>query len=126
MRTRVSKLGRDACTQYKVEALYTWKQAMLELSLLAVQPLTGQTHQIRVHMASLAYPIVGDRSYGSKRDLPCSRLFLHCSRVTLQDLTQVFEAHAPLPDELQSVLEGLEFKKDLQQSKTAEQLEPQA
>ena len=32
----------------QVEALYTWKQAMLELSLLAVQPLTGRTHQIRV------------------------------------------------------------------------------
>ncbi|MCE2437588.1 MAG: RNA pseudouridine synthase, partial [Pseudomonadales bacterium] len=54
-------------------------------SLVALQPVTGRTHQLRVHMAWIGHPIVGDTIYG-KPFSPAqraSRLLLHCRRVVL-------------------------------------------
>ena len=53
-----------------------------EFSLLEVRPLTGRTHQIRVHLASCGLPILGDQTYG---DMPAERMMLHCSGLTFRD-----------------------------------------
>lgn len=68
-------------------------------SWLALKPLTGRTHQLRVHLAWLGYPIVGDNLYGRPSDpaQQAERLALHCHRLVLPSgLTFT----AKLPDEL--------------------------
>ncbi|HEY4718431.1 MAG TPA: pseudouridine synthase, partial [Anaerolineales bacterium] len=79
-------------------------------ALVEVNPLTGRTHQIRVHLAFLGCPIVGDRVYGKRRpSLTLERHFLHAARLSLrlpgQSETRTFEA--PLPEDLQLVLDSL-------------------
>ena len=56
-------------------------------SLLAVRPITGRTHQIRVHLAAVGHPIAGDPSYGDPRHaaLGAPRLWLHASRIDLDE-----------------------------------------
>ena len=75
--------GQAAMTQ--VKALSTWEHRQLgPLSLLECQPVTGRTHQIRVHLASSGFPIVGDPKYGDQvfnnqlqASIKVSRMFLH-------------------------------------------------
>lgn len=81
-RTRMTaklQSGRAALTEYRVlEELGTF-------SFLEVRISTGRTHQIRVHLASIHHPILGDRLYGAPakpEDLPCiGRFFLHANRI---------------------------------------------
>lgn len=83
-------------------------------SLVTCKPKTGRTHQIRVHMAHLQHPLVGDRLYAGKKRAKldpvwCQRQFLHASSIRLQHPRtgewMVFEA--PLTADLQTVLELL-------------------
>jgi 23S rRNA pseudouridine1911/1915/1917 synthase len=97
--------GREAVTEF-----YT-VQNYRQHTLLEARPLTGRTHQIRIHMAFLGCPIVGDTLYGHKHaTLPIERHFLHAARLTVhlpgQKEPSTFEA--PLPPELQVVLDRLE------------------
>ncbi|CAE8717948.1 unnamed protein product, partial [Polarella glacialis] len=115
-RTEVSPLGREAATGYEVVARYCAPRGaageISELMLLLVRPLTGRTHQIRVHLASIGRPLVGDLTYGSRGSslLPaCPRLFLHCREITLRDVEgRPFVAEAPLPADLQDILACLQ------------------
>ena len=68
IRRGVSELGKEAITHYKVIIEYQ-NTSLLELILE-----TGRTHQIRVHMAYIGHPIVGDKLYGTEEE----RLYLHC------------------------------------------------
>ena len=80
-------------------------------TLLEVRPRTGRTHQIRVHLASIGHPILGDAAYGGggddARTLGLGRPFLHAAQLsfahpaTRDELT--FEE--PLPDDLRTALE---------------------
>lgn len=70
---RISKTGKKAETSYTVLDVKENK------SLLSVQIEGGRKHQIRVHMASLHHPIVGDKLYGKKEE---ERLLLHCRKMT--------------------------------------------
>jgi 23S rRNA pseudouridine1911/1915/1917 synthase len=106
-RMAVTPGGRDAVTGYRVrERLPGW--TLLELDLI-----TGRTHQIRVHLAALGHPLAGDPLYGTgtSRRGPegLSRLFLHSWRIELQAPADghLIRAEAPLPPELESVLEDL-------------------
>jgi 23S rRNA pseudouridine1911/1915/1917 synthase len=99
--------GREAVTGYRVrERLPGW--TLLELDLI-----TGRTHQIRVHLAALGHPLAGDPLYGTgtSRRGPdgLGRLFLHSWRLELQAPGDghLIRAEAPLPGELETVLEGL-------------------
>ena len=56
-----SRRGRPAETAYKVEA------SSDSVSVVQLRPKTGRTHQLRVHLAAVSHPIVGDRVYGSVR-----------------------------------------------------------
>lgn len=96
--------GREAVTEYRTLKQYA------KHTLIEAHPLTGRTHQIRVHMAFLKCPIVGDVLYGRrKQSIPLDRHFLHAYRLTIllpgHDEPMTFEA--PLPEELQKVLDDL-------------------
>ncbi len=96
--------GREAISEY--HTLETFPAH----TLLEVHPLTGRTHQIRLHMAFLDCPIVGDTVYGRKKPtLPISRHFLHAFRLKIllpgEASPRTFEA--PLPDELLFLLNEL-------------------
>jgi 23S rRNA pseudouridine1911/1915/1917 synthase len=76
-------------------------------SLLECRPLTGRTHQIRVHLAFAGCPIVGDKMYaGRKQTLLPDRHFLHAAGLTFKrpsdDKTLTFQT--PLPQDLENVL----------------------
>ena len=96
--------AKESVTEYTVVGRYS--QGVDEYTLLRVKLHTGRTHQIRVHMASLGYPIAGDALYGGAAPLPgLARQFLHAEKIEIQmpDGTWI-EAHADLPDDLQKVL----------------------
>ncbi len=99
--------GREAITEYLT------RRSFAKHTLLEAHPLTGRTHQIRVHMAFLKCPIVGDVLYGRrKQSIEITRHFLHAYRLTilLPGHTEAMMFEAPLPEELQMVLEQLEDK----------------
>ena len=101
--TSASK-GREAISEYKT--LESFKNH----TLLEFHPLTGRTHQIRIHCAFLKCPIVGDEVYGRKNaGLPISRHFLHAHRleIVLPGEKEPRHFEAPLPDELEQVLSQL-------------------
>ena len=111
-RTWISEEGREAYTTYLVKSRYeaAAPRPDTELILLKVRPLTGRTHQIRVHLASIGRPIVGDVVYGTgAASSVAPRLFLHCGRLRLRDLEgRAFTVRAPLPQELQESLSRLQ------------------
>jgi 23S rRNA pseudouridine1911/1915/1917 synthase len=99
--------GKPAITGYRVrERFRAW--TLLELDLV-----TGRTHQIRVHCASIGHPVAGDPVYasGPARRGPdgLERLFLHAWRLELLSPTSgaLVRAEAPLPPELEAVLDAL-------------------
>jgi 23S rRNA pseudouridine1911/1915/1917 synthase len=97
--------GRNATTEY-----YTLKN-FPNHTYIEAHPLTGRTHQIRVHMAFLKCPIVGDTLYGHKHSsYPIQRHFLHATRldITLPGQDQVHRFEAPLPDDLQKIIDDLD------------------
>lgn len=87
----------------KRAAITDWRliRQLQTAALLEVSPRTGRTHQIRVHLASIGHPIVGDQRYGP--DLPAllgfARPALHASRITIGGETFV----APLPTDFAAV-----------------------
>lgn len=103
--------GRPAVTRYETLDIFKSPATGERLSLLSCQPLTGRTHQIRVHLAHIKHPIVGDEMYGGRRRSPvvCPRQFLHAHRLRfrLPATGEDVEFTAPLPDDLQRVLERL-------------------
>lgn len=100
----VLRSGRPAITQYRVVETFR------NYTLLEVRPHTGRTHQIRVHLAWMGYPVVGDRVYGRKRQplLP-NRHFLHAQRISFTHpfTGKEMDLVAPLPRELEEVLKQL-------------------
>jgi 23S rRNA pseudouridine1911/1915/1917 synthase len=99
--------GREAVSEYKTLESFT------NHTLLEVHPLTGRTHQIRLHLAFLGCPVMGDRVYGHKRvTVPLNRHFLHAARLTicLPNETEPRTFEAPMPTELTDVLESLRGK----------------
>ncbi len=94
--------GRQAITEYRTLEIFP------QHTLLEIHPITGRTHQIRLHLAFLDCPIAGDTAYG-KRDssIPIERQFLHAARLSIQ-LPGEEEPHtfeAPLPRDLTEILE---------------------
>ena len=91
--------GREAETRYRT------REVIDGYALLEVEPVTGRTHQIRVHMAALGHPVVGDSTYG-RRSPFVGRQFLHAWRLAfaLPGSGRWVEFESPLPAELREAL----------------------
>ena len=90
------KLGKEAITKYLVI------HNINGCSLVEAIPMTGRTHQIRVHMAHIGAPILGDSKYNGKRN---KYLFLHAYEVSFKDINnKIITVKAPLPKYYPSVL----------------------
>ena len=94
--------GRESVTAYKVVERYEG------CSLVEARPKTGRTHQIRVHLAAIGHPIVGDRVYG-KASKVVGRQFLHAARIafTHPGTGERVEFSAELARDLRSALTSL-------------------
>jgi 23S rRNA pseudouridine1911/1915/1917 synthase len=81
-------------------------------TLVEAQPQTGRTHQIRVHLAFLGFPVVADAIYGKKKNaLGLTRQFLHAWKIafTLPRTEREVSFVAPLPGDLKAILNDLGF-----------------
>lgn len=117
-RTRMAVVrgGRPALSLYRVRRAYE------RFTLLDVQIKTGRTHQIRVHLAHLKHPVVGDKVYNGGRDATISdvrvraairalgRQFLHAAELGFRhpQTGETLRFNAPLPPELARMLDALE------------------
>ncbi len=91
---------RDAVTHFELV------EALRDRSLLRVTLETGRTHQIRVHLAAIGHPVVGDRVYGHGPELDLERQFLHAAELAfMHPMTgEPIEVSAPLPPDLEAAL----------------------
>ncbi len=103
-RQAVVETGRPARTHYRtVESLQS-------ATLLEVELETGRMHQIRVHMAAIGFPVLGDATYGRAPSVTSlDRQFLHASKLQFShpESGEPFEAESPLPADLQAVLDNM-------------------
>jgi 23S rRNA pseudouridine1911/1915/1917 synthase len=107
-RMAIVSTGRLARTDFVRLARYD------AADLLRARLYTGRTHQIRVHLASLGHPIVGDDTYGDGgarhlAGMPASRHFLHAAWLTLRhpDTGALLDLRSPLPSDLRAVLNAV-------------------
>ena len=126
-------LGRDPVDRKKISVRarkrrvavtrYRLVESLGACSLLSVHPETGRTHQIRVHLASLGHPVVGDPVYGGGRSFPkelqplvsgLGRFFLHAHRLEFRHprTDEALEFSTPLPAELAQFLNEMRSYRD--------------
>lgn len=97
--------SRAAVSEYQTVQCYT------RHTLLEVQPHTGRTHQIRVHLAFIQAPITGDKVYGRRKlSIPIDRFFLHANKlaIVLPGDKEATEFVAPLPEDLREIIKNVE------------------
>ncbi|MFT0861326.1 RluA family pseudouridine synthase [Ancylobacter sp. G4_0304] len=103
----VDPSGQEAISEWQVLA------AGEGLSVLALSPLTGRTHQLRVHLDAIGHPILGDQIYGGASRLPGGPiLHLHSRRVVLPGRKgrEPIDVRAPLPAHMRATLESAGFE----------------
>jgi 23S rRNA pseudouridine1911/1915/1917 synthase len=99
--------GRPARTRYRTIATY---ESPARASWLELGLETGRTHQIRVHLAAVGHPVVGDDTYGQNRTgIEAPRPMLHAFRLALSHprTGAAIEVEAPEPDDMRAVLATL-------------------
>jgi 23S rRNA pseudouridine1911/1915/1917 synthase len=105
--------AKESLTEYQLLESLESEGGLDLYSLIRVKLHTGRTHQIRVHMASIGHPLIGDALYGSKKTQikGLSRQFLHAKKIEVQlpDKTWI-EAESELADDLRNVLKDLDSK----------------
>jgi 23S rRNA pseudouridine1911/1915/1917 synthase len=115
---KVGEGGREAQTEYRVVEYFILKVGGVSrlYTLVEAQPVTGRTHQVRVHFAFVGYPLVGDPVYGFRKQRlavyglpPLGRQFLHAQRLGfhLPHSNEYVEFRAELPTDLREMLERL-------------------
>jgi 23S rRNA pseudouridine1911/1915/1917 synthase len=94
--------GREARTEYRV-IKYIGNYTLLE-----IKPETGRTHQIRVHLAAIGFPVVGDTTYGVPSP-HIARQFLHAGKIKfkLPSTGEYVEFQSPLPPDLEKALKDI-------------------
>jgi len=113
-KVKIDNKGKSAFTIYRVKKIYK------KYTLLQVEPKTGRTHQIRVHLAGIGHPLAYDRVYGSRKPLVIEkdgkeilrtkRLTLHCSEVMFKywKTNKLLHLKAEIPKDLEEILNILE------------------
>lgn len=107
----VEKNGKVAISEYEV--LHTAQLNDKKVALVKVRIYTGRTHQIRVHLAMLGTPVLGDELYGGARYLPgIQRQMLHAWRLVLPHPVNdnLVKVQAPLPEDLQKLCQQIGVK----------------
>ena len=101
-RMAIVEAGKEATTQYQV------RKYLDNYTLVEVTPLTGRTHQIRIHLSAIGCPVVGDPIYGIK-SAHLNRQFIHAYRLgfSLPSTKQYQEFTSPLPMDLEQALGAL-------------------
>ncbi len=103
--------ARPAITKFR--RLQTANIGKDVVSFFEAKPITGRTHQIRVHFQHLGHPVIGDKLYGNKASravasqLKLDRHFLHAAELKLTWQGKVLTYVSPLPEELANILERL-------------------
>ncbi len=105
MRRAVIPGGKHARTHFEVDETFEPSSC----SLLSLRLETGRTHQIRVHLAAIGHPVVGDKVYGKKSNVDSPRIFLHASELEFVHPTdgRQLRVESPLPADLAGILENL-------------------
>lgn len=100
IKRKVSIDGKNAITEYVLEM--TTSDGLY--SLVKAFPVTGRTHQIRLHLSHMGYPIYGDFLYGVPID--GVRAYLHCRRLTFTHPTskEILTVEAPLPQDIKEIM----------------------
>lgn len=97
--------GRPAVTEFEIRETFS------QYSMLTVRPVTGRTHQIRVHLAAIDHPVVNDAQYGYRRGapaLPAQRQCLHAWKLRITvPAGERMTFEAPLPDDIAATLDFL-------------------
>ena len=107
----VTKDGKEAVTHFKVLNRYTTNKG--SYTLLEIKIDTGRTHQIRVHMAEIGHPVIGDSVYSNgKNEFGVEGQCLHAKRLEfVHPITgKKMKLEAPLPEYFQKIVEQLENK----------------
>ncbi|MGD0881727.1 MAG: RluA family pseudouridine synthase [Acidimicrobiales bacterium] len=109
-RMAISRKGKEARTRYRVEGRFT---APAATTLVRASLETGRTHQIRVHLAAIGHPVVGDEPYSQGRSLPgatVTRPFLHACSLAFDHpgTGERVSWTSELPDDLAVQLAALE------------------
>lgn len=106
---RVHAEGKASLTQFSLERSFE------QCSLVRAKPITGRTHQIRVHAQYVKHPLVGDEKYGDDefnkqmRSFGFRRLFLHAASLKFSlDNGEMIDVTAPLPEDLVKAMKNLE------------------
>jgi 23S rRNA pseudouridine955/2504/2580 synthase len=114
-RVRKAGPGEQETAQHAVTHYSVIDQASTKVSWISLKPVTGRQHQLRVHMAILGTPIIGDTKYDSREELPLDgierKLHLHARRLALPhpDGESVIDITAPLPEHMYATWELLGF-----------------
>lgn len=103
-----SRMSVRARSPKRAETLFQVQRTFRDTTLLEVKPLTGRTHQIRVHLAAAGHPVCGDPVYGRKkepREFP--RIFLHAHTLSFlhPESEERLTFASPLPPDLEAVIE---------------------
>ncbi len=108
----VTKNGKQAITHFHVLARFRTQNA--SYTLLEIKIDTGRTHQIRVHMAEIGHPVIGDMVYSNgKNEFGVEGQCLHAQKLEFKHpiTGKQMKLEAPLPDYLKEILEQLEKNK---------------
>lgn len=107
---RVARVVVDRSHGRQAQTWFEMRERFRGASLLEAAPRTGRTHQIRVHLAAVGHPVLGDRAYGGAgddaRELGLGRPFLHAWRLRFDHPVtgERIELEEPLPDDLERAL----------------------